>query len=92
MQEESSEQSMEEITTTLAVPLELVPPSPALKLPNMSPTSIERFSNSKAAVSAMSSIHSMEALQEQEGLDANAAFWNGDNDLTDGMFSRFMTF
>jgi hypothetical protein len=28
---------------------------------------------------------SLDVLQEQEGLEGNGAYWNGGNDLTEGM-------
>ena len=89
LQEDGTEQSVGELGNTFAVPLELVPPSPALKLPYMSPSSIGGFTHSKAALSGVTSMTSLDVLQEQEGLEGNGAFWNGGNDLTEGMIYPF---
>lgn len=67
------------------MPLELVPPSPALKLPFMSPSSIGGFSHSKAALAGVTSMPSLDVLQEQEELEGSGVFWNGGNDLAEGM-------
>lgn len=85
LQEEGTEQSVGEVGNTFTVPLELVPPSPALKLPYMSPSSIGGFTHSKAALSGVTSMPSLDVLQEKEGLDGNGAYWNVGNDLSEGM-------
>lgn len=84
MQEANSDQGIEDITGTFALPLELIPPSPALKLPHMSPSSLEGFAHSKSVASGPLSIHSLDVLQEQDGLESNGAFWNGESDHTEG--------
>jgi hypothetical protein len=67
--------------------LELVPPSPALKTPFMSPTSIGQMFNSKAALAGVTSMPSLDVLQEQEELESSGVFWNGGNDLAEGISS-----
>lgn len=67
------------------MPLELVPPSPALKLPFMSPSSIGGLFQSKAALAGVTSMPSLDVLQEQEELEGSGVFWNGGNDLAEGM-------
>lgn len=65
--------------------LELVPPSPALKTPYMSPTSIGQMFNSKAALAGVTSMPSLDVLQEQEEMESSGVFWNGGNDLAEGI-------
>lgn len=84
MQEDNPDQGMEDITSTFALPLELIPPSPALKFPHMSPSLLEGFAHSKSAASGPLSIHSLDVLQEQDGLESNGAFWNGESDHAEG--------
>lgn len=84
LQEEEMEQSVDELAYTSHMPLELVPPSPALKLPYTSPISIGGFSYSKLALSSVSSMPSLDVLQEQEGMEGSGVFWNGGNDLAEG--------
>lgn len=85
--EEGIEQSVGELGNTFTGPLELVPPSPALKLPYMSPSSIGGYTHSKAALSGVMPMPSLDVLQEQEGLEGNGAYWNGGNDLSEGITS-----
>ncbi|KAG0629779.1 hypothetical protein M758_1G129600 [Ceratodon purpureus] len=85
--EEGTEQNVGELGNTFTLPLELVPPSPALKLPYMSPISIGGYTHSKAALSGVTSMSPLDVLQEQEGLEGNGAYWNGGNDLTEGITS-----
>lgn len=87
LREDETELSVGELANTSNMPLELVPPSPALKLPFMSPSSIGGFSHSKAALAGVTSMPSLDVLQEQEELEGSGVFWNGGNDLAEGITS-----
>lgn len=83
LQEEDLEQSALEFINNSAMPLELTPPSPALKLPYTSPSANGVSTFSKAA-SGISSMPSLDVLQEQEGLESNGIVWNGGCEITEG--------
>ncbi|KAG0579960.1 hypothetical protein KC19_4G138100 [Ceratodon purpureus] len=87
VKEEETEQIVGEFTKTTRMPLELIPPSPALKLPYSSPSFFGGFSHSNFAQSGVSSMPSLDVLQEQEGLEGSGVFWNGGNDLAEGINS-----
>ncbi|XP_024393138.1 AUGMIN subunit 6 isoform X3 [Physcomitrium patens] len=84
--EEDLEQSALEFINNSAMPLELTPPSPALKLPYTSPSANGVSTFSKAA-SGISSMPSLDVLQEQEGLESNGIVWNGGCEITEGISS-----
>lgn len=87
LRDEDAEQSVRESANPSNLPLELIPPSPALKLPYMSPSAIGGFTHSKAALAGVTSMRSLDVLQEQEGLEGNGVLWNGGNDLAEGITS-----
>ncbi len=64
--QEGTKENVDELDDTLIVPLKLIPPSPTLKLP--CPQAIWGVAHSKGARAGVSSMPSLDVLQEQEGL------------------------